>query len=109
SLVADLGDAYCVSLRRLAVGPFSTGEGAWHGEGAAEPCLLDVAVAWRRFGQVVELAGAPEERAAASGRPIEGRGVEGPVMLVGTGGEPFAVARERDGALRVEVGLRGGV
>jgi len=109
SLVADLGDAYCVSLRRLAIGPFATGEGAWSGEGDAESGLLDVGVAWGRFGTVVELAGADEERAIASGRPIEARGIEGPVMLVGAGGDAYAVARERDGALRVEVGLRGGV
>ena len=108
SLVADLGDAYCLSLRRHGVGPFSVDEGAWPGEGPLEDLLLDVAAAWRRFGVVVELRDAEEERAIASGRPIEGRGVAGPVMLLGTGGEPFAVARERDGALRVEVGLRGG-
>jgi tRNA pseudouridine55 synthase len=107
SLVADLGDAYCLSLRRLAVGPFSVDGGAWGGEGPAESDLLDVAAAWARFGAVVSLAGAEEERAVSSGRPIEGRGTDGPVMLVGTGGDPFAVARERDGALRVEVGLRG--
>jgi tRNA pseudouridine55 synthase len=107
SLVADLGDAYCLSLRRLAVGPFSVKDGAWSGEGPAEPELLDVAEAWRRFGAVVSLAGPEEERAVASGRAIEGRGIEGPVLLVGAGGAPFAVASERDGALRVEVGLRG--
>ena len=109
SLVADLGDAYCLTLRRLAIGPFSVDDGAWVGEGPLEKELVDVAAAWRRFGAVVELSGAEEERAVASGRPIEARGVEGPVMLVGAGGAPFAVARERDGALRVEVGLRGGV
>ncbi|HEY7967304.1 MAG TPA: tRNA pseudouridine(55) synthase TruB [Solirubrobacteraceae bacterium] len=108
SLVADLGDAYCLSLRRLAVGPFSVEEDAWGGEGPIVGQLLEVGAAWRRFGSVVELRDGEEERAVANGRPIEGRGVGGPVLLVGAGGEPFAVARERDGALRVEVGLRGG-
>jgi tRNA pseudouridine55 synthase len=104
SLVADLGDAYCLELRRTAIGPF-TSEGAWPGEGVAQ--LLDVASAWARFGRVVELA-EDEADAVAHGRAIAGRGVEGPLLLVGGGdGAGVAVAVERGGLLRVEVGLRG--
>ena len=108
SLVADLADAYCLELRRLAVGPFAADERAWRGEGPVEGLLLDIAAAWRRFGDVIELDAPEEERAVANGRAIDARGVAGPVLLVGSGGAPLAVARERDGALRVEVGLRGG-
>jgi tRNA pseudouridine55 synthase len=104
SLVADLGDAYCLELRRTAIGPF-TSAGAWPGEGVAQ--LLEVASAWARFGRVVEL-GEDEADAVAHGRAIAGRGVEGPVLLVGGGdGTAVAVAVEGGGLLRVEVGLRG--
>jgi tRNA pseudouridine55 synthase len=104
SLVADLGDAYCLELRRTAIGPFTTA-GAWPGEGVAQ--LLEVASAWARFGRVVEL-GEEEADAVAHGRAIAGRGVEGPLLLVGGGdGVAVAVAVEGAGLLRVEVGLRG--
>jgi tRNA pseudouridine55 synthase len=104
SLVADLGgDAYCLELRRTAIGPFEA-DGGWPGEGPA--ALIPVADAWRRFGTTVELDGA-ELRAASHGRPLEPRATEGPVLLVDHDGGAVAVARERDGLLRVEVGLRG--
>ncbi len=103
SLVADLGDAYCLSLRRLAIGPFSV-EGAWPGEGVAH--LEDLATAWARFGVVVELD-EEQARAAAHGRPLEARGLREPALLIDAAGAPIAVALERDGALRVAVGLRG--
>lgn len=104
SLVADLGDAYCVQLRRTAIGPFTTA-GAWPGEGPAEPA--EVATAWSRFGVVLH-CDEETSMAVAHGRPIPGRGVEGPVMLVGADGRAIAIARERGGLLRVEVGLAGG-
>jgi tRNA pseudouridine55 synthase len=103
SLVAGLGDAYCLSLRRLAIGPFAV-EGGWPGEGVAR--LEDIARAWARFGAVVGL-GEEEASAAAHGRVVAGRGLDGPVLLVDASGEAIAVAGERDGQLRVEVGLRG--
>ena len=40
SLIADLGDAYCLELRRIAIGPFTVEEAA---EG--EPIPLDDALA----------------------------------------------------------------
>ena len=104
SLVETLGgDAYCVALRRLAVGPFDT-TGAWPAQGP--PPLIDVADAWTRFGAVIALEDG-DGAAVAHGRPIDGRGVAGPVLLVDGAGAPLAVAVERDGMLRTEVGLRG--
>jgi tRNA pseudouridine55 synthase len=103
SLVADLGDAYCTALRRLAIGPFEVA-GAWPGEGVAAP--LQVAAAWSRFAPIVALSPA-EVDAAAHGRGVEGRGLAGAVLLVDGSGEAVAVAREEDGVLRVQVGLRG--
>jgi tRNA pseudouridine55 synthase len=103
SLVADLGDAYCLELRRTAIGPFAA-EDAWPGEGSA--ALLGVAAAWARFGTVIELD-AEEARSVGYGRAIAGRGLDGPALLADAAGEAVAVASERDGELRVEVGLRG--
>ena len=42
------------------------------------------------------------------GRALEPRGLDGPALLVDGAGEAVALASERDGALRVDVGLRGG-
>jgi len=103
ALVAALGDAYCLELRRTAVGPFTVEE-AWRGEGS--PVLLDVPSAWRRFGEVVEV-GEQEADAAVHGRPIAARGTAGPVLVLDGAGAELAVARERDGQLRVQVGLSG--
>jgi tRNA pseudouridine55 synthase len=104
SLVETLGgDAYCVALRRLAIGPFDTA-GAWSAEGL--PRLIGIADAWARFGAVIELEG-PDAAAVAHGRPIDARGIAGSVLLLGADGGLLAVASERDGMLRVEVGLRG--
>jgi tRNA pseudouridine55 synthase len=53
SLVADLGDAYCVELRRTAIGPFGL-DGAWTTQGPAE--LLDPLVACARFARTASAA-----------------------------------------------------
>jgi len=103
SLVADLGDAYCLELRRLAIGPFEL-TGAWSGEGV--PTLVDLASAWARMAPVIVLD-EEEALAAGHGRAIAARGSAGAVLLVDPAGEPVAVASERDGRLRVDVGLRG--
>ena len=42
SLIADLGDAYCVELRRTAIGPFAV-DGAWPTQGPAS--LLEIRAA----------------------------------------------------------------
>jgi hypothetical protein len=70
--------------------------------------VLDVAAAWARFGTVVELD-EQEARSVGHGRAIAGRGSEAgaPLLLIDRSGEALAVASERDGQLRVEVGLRG--
>ena len=103
SLIDALG-GYCVELRRTQVGPFDAA-GGWPCEGT--PDLLGIVAAWECFGarEVVESA---ELDAAVHGRALEPRGLEGPVLLVDDAGAAVAVASERDGALRVDVGLRGG-
>lgn len=103
SLVADLGDAYCLELRRLQIGPFAV-SGAWAAEGV--PTLMELASAWAQIAPVIALE-EDEALAAAHGRALAARGASGAVLLVDSGGLPVAVASERDGRLRVEVGLRG--
>jgi tRNA pseudouridine55 synthase len=104
ALVETLGgDAYCLELRRLAIGPFEAA-GGWPAQGPAD--VVGVAAAWARFGMVVTLDGA-RAVAVAHGRAVPGDGVNGPALLVDAAGEPLAVASERDGMLHVEVGLRG--
>jgi tRNA pseudouridine55 synthase len=101
SLVADLGDAYCLSLRRLSVGPFEAA-GGWPGEGRAH--VLGIADAWVRFGAVATVD-AQDAGSLRHGRPIAARRIEGSVLIVDGDGNTLAVAAERDGMLRVEVGL----
>jgi tRNA pseudouridine55 synthase len=43
SLVAALGDAYCLELRRTSIGPFAV-EGAWATEGPAKPLAAQAAL-----------------------------------------------------------------
>jgi tRNA pseudouridine55 synthase len=101
SLVAALGDAYCLELRRSAIGPFEA-QGAWPGEGT--PALLGVEQAWPRFAPALALS-AQDARLASHGRPLQARGIAGAALLLDPGGAPVAIASERDGALRVDVGL----
>jgi tRNA pseudouridine55 synthase len=101
SLVADLGDAYCLELRRSAIGPFEA-QGAWPGEGIPEPMAIETA--WPRFAPTLHLS-AEETRLAAHGRPLPAQGIAGAALLLDPAGAAVAVASERDGALRVDVGL----
>ena len=93
SLIADLGDAYCESLRRTAIGPFRV-------EDAGTFVPLNEAVG---FIPEVRLTG---ERAvwATHGRAIEGE-AEGIVRLTDDDGL-IALAEPRDGMLKPTVGFR---
>jgi len=98
SLIADLGDAYCLSLRRTAIGPFRVED---HGEtpvplaaalAAVMPaCALDAATADRLgHGQRIELPDAPA----------------GEFLCLDPAGEAVAVAEVQDGLVRPRVGFR---
>ncbi len=100
SLVDALG-GYCVELRRTQIGPFAV-EHAWPCEGTPE--VVPIAAAWARFGRCIALEPA-EREAAAHGRALAPRGLDGPVLLLDGAGDAVAVASEREGALRVDVGL----
>lgn len=102
SLIADLGDAYCLELRRTAIGPFRVDD--------ADPArtvplgdALDVVM------PVVDLAG-EDGRAAGHGRAVpDPRATVEPsahVLLRDVAG-PIAVAQPQDGLLKPVVGFRG--
>ena len=97
SLIADLGDAYCLELRRTAIGSFEVAD--------VDPeriVPLDDALA---FLPAVALVGDEARRAGARGR---GRGeAAGPVRLRDEDGL-IAIAEPRpDGTLKPVVGFRG--
>lgn len=101
SLIADLGDAHCVELRRTAIGPFAVEDaGAPEDLGSLRP--LDVAL---DFLPRVQLLG-DDARAATHGRAIGGE-ASGPVLLADADG-PIAVAEPAgEGLLKPVVGFRG--
>jgi tRNA pseudouridine55 synthase len=98
SLIADLGDAYCVELRRTRIGPFSVDD--------ADPTRvlpLDSALA---FLPRIEVDQDTSWR-AAHGQAIPGEAEAEHVLLVDADG-PVAIAQPRgDGLLRPVVGFRG--
>jgi tRNA pseudouridine55 synthase len=97
SLIADLGDAYCLELRRTAIGPFEVGD--------ADPervIALDDALA---FMPAVQLGG-DDARRAGHGVAVEGTSA-GTVRLRDEEGL-IALAEPRpDGTLKPVVGFRG--
>jgi tRNA pseudouridine55 synthase len=96
TLVADLGDAYCETLRRTGIGPFDVDQ--------ADPervVPIDEALG---FLPARDLDGEAARR-AAHGRPVEGD-ADGVVRLRDADGL-IALAEPRDGRLKPIVGFRG--
>jgi tRNA pseudouridine55 synthase len=99
SLIAELGDAYCLELRRTAIGPFSVDEAS------DEPLPLVDALA-----RVLPALPVDEDTAWRAGH---GQRVEvpqpaplGSVVLLDPAGEPVCVAEVADGVARPRVGFR---
>jgi tRNA pseudouridine55 synthase len=98
SLIADLGDAYCVELRRTRIGPFAVEDADPTGVLPLEQALaflprveLDADAAWR----------------AAHGQSIAGEADAEHVLLADAEG-PVAIAEPRPGGvLKPVVGFRG--
>ena len=95
-LVADLGDAYCVELRRTAIGPFSVE--------AADGRTVIPLVEALAFLPELRLEG-EQARRATHGVAVPGEG-RGPTRLTDADGL-IAVAEPRDGHLKPVVGFRG--
>ena len=95
SLIAGLGDAHCLELRRTCIGPFDVRD-------AGRFLALDEALA---FLPAVELGG-EDARRAGHGVAVPGEAT-GPVRLV-DGAGLIALAEPRaDGRLKPVVGFRG--
>jgi tRNA pseudouridine55 synthase len=97
SLVSDLGDAYCLELRRTAIGPFRVDDADSE---AVIP--LDEALA---FLPAVDLS-AEDGRRAGHGRRIAAR-ADSPVRLRDPDGLVAIAEPEPDGTLKPVVGFRG--
>ncbi|HSO97348.1 MAG TPA: tRNA pseudouridine(55) synthase TruB [Solirubrobacteraceae bacterium] len=96
SLVAELGDAYCETLRRTRIGPFDVSD--------AGERLVPLDAALGAFMPAVSLD-AEAARGASHGRPVTGA-ASGPVRLLGPDGGLIAIAEPRDdGLLKPIVGL----
>jgi tRNA pseudouridine55 synthase len=100
SLIADLGDAYCEELRRLAIGPFSV-------EDADPDAVLPLERALHFLPE--RRLGGEDARRASHGGAIAGT-AEGPVLLTDEAGA-IAIAEPRTGpsggVLHPTVGFRG--
>jgi len=93
SLVAALGDAYCLELRRTAIGPFEVAD-AWPTQGPAN--VLDIVDACERFLPRLELD-VEQARAMRHGRAIAVPTAASPVLVTGAGAA-IAIAERRSGA-----------
>jgi tRNA pseudouridine55 synthase len=103
ALIAALGDAYCASLRRLAIGPFGVGDAVT--PAAVRPALLLGIGDALAFLPRVELEG-EDARRAAHGVSVAGETSAPEVVLADADG-PIAVAEPRAGGmLKPVVGFR---
>jgi len=106
SLIADLGDAYCLELRRTRIGPFSVEDAAASAEEATARAI-DLGDALAAVLPVVEVAGEDARRAAHGvAVPASGAPADGEVLLRDADG-PIAIAQPREGGvLKPVVGFR---
>ncbi len=98
TLISDLGDAYCIELRRTAIGPFAIED--------AHPSRMIALAEALSFMPALRLEGDDAKR-AAHGVAVGDAGGElaEAVLLVDADG-PIAVAERRDGAWKPVVGFR---
>jgi tRNA pseudouridine55 synthase len=109
SLVADLGDAYCLELRRTAIGPFRVEDAvAPPAREATQPpagvlplatALQGVLPAHTLDAEAAVRAG-HGQRVAVDAEPIEH------VLLLDPAGEPVCIAEVQDGFAKPRVGFR---
>jgi tRNA pseudouridine55 synthase len=97
SLIADLGDAYCLALRRTGSGPFDVAD-------ADEERLVGLGEALA-FLPALRLAG-PDARRASHGVAVPGEAA-GTVRLLDDDGLVALAEPRGDGTLRPVVGFRG--
>jgi tRNA pseudouridine55 synthase len=112
SLVMDLGDAYCLELRRTAIGPFRVEDAAPPPErgtqpGAWTPRVLGLADALRGVLPAVLLDAGHADRAGHGQAVVTPpTAPEGDVLLLDPAGDPVCVAHVTDGRAKPRVGFR---
>ncbi|HEX2701862.1 MAG TPA: tRNA pseudouridine(55) synthase TruB [Solirubrobacteraceae bacterium] len=92
SLISDLADAYCLELRRTAIGPFTL-ENAWPTQGPA--ALVDVLTACRQFAPSISLDDT-EAALLRGGQPVPTSAGAPLVLATDAGGAPIALAERRE-------------
>jgi tRNA pseudouridine55 synthase len=108
SLIMDLGDAYCVELRRTAIGPFSVADAIPASrERPDDGALLSLGDALAAVMPVV-LVDEEQARLAAHGRPVEVDAPDAEHVLLADEAGPIAVTEAAGSGLRKPVvGFRG--
>lgn len=109
SLVMDLGDAYCLTLRRTAIGPFRVQDAVPPPDrddaSPFVPALISLGDALRSVLPTTTLD-APTADRAGHGRPIALPEPDGERLLLDPAGAPVCVALVRDGTAKPRVGFR---
>ena len=98
TLISDLGDAYCLQLRRTAIGPFRIED--------AHPSRLIALADALSFMPAVALTGDDARRAAHGVAVGAAAGEQAEAVLLTDVDGPIAVAEERNGAWKPVVGFR---
>jgi tRNA pseudouridine55 synthase len=109
SLIMDLGDAYCLSLRRTTIGPFSVADAIAPPDRADTepfaPTLIGLGDALR---SVLPTTTLPADAATRAGHgqlvPVDAP--DGETLLLDPAGEPVCVALVREGQAKPRVGFR---
>jgi tRNA pseudouridine55 synthase len=109
SLIMDLGDAYCLSLRRTAIGPFTVAEAVAPPDrddpSPFTPTPIPLGDALRAVLPTVALPAEVADR-AGHGQLIPVDAPDGEVLLLDPDGAPVCVALVRDGRGKPRVGFR---
>jgi tRNA pseudouridine55 synthase len=109
SLIMDLGDAYCTSLRRTTIGPFSVDNAIAPPDRddptPFAPRLLSVADALRAVLPATTLPVDVATR-AGHGRPVPIDAPDGEHLLLDPSGDPVCIALVQDGHAKPRVGFR---
>jgi tRNA pseudouridine55 synthase len=108
----DLGDAYCLELRRTAIGPFRVEDAAPPPErgvdpGGWTPRVVGLADALRGVLPDVALDADRADRAGhGQTLPAPHGAPDGDVLLLDPAGDPVCVAHVADGRVKPRVGFR---
>jgi tRNA pseudouridine55 synthase len=109
SLIADLGDAYCLELRRTAIGPFAVADAApppERGGTEAPHAVIPLAQALSGVLPSLVLDAATADRAGHGQRIALDAPPAPHLLLLDPAGEPVCVAEVTDGVARPRVGFR---